>query len=205
MASSSHLWHYTSFDSLKKILENGLKPSVGDGERYDYLGKENMSFLRVCFTNMGIEDNDIHSGKFGSCFIGFMNEWVNRNHICPVIYCREEGKLTKLLKQIMDQVDPLTAQKLCQYCKQYSDYGCESYNGPYLGDKVKLRRYDEHEWRYIPNGYSEEYLTFSEDDVFAIYVTSLNERKLLEDKFPKYIGKIKVIGEKEKSVNMSEY
>lgn len=192
MEKSSHLWHYTSFENVGKILNEGLKLSIGDGERYDYLGRSDMQFLRICFTNMGIDDNAIHISKYGKCFIGFNNDWVNQHHICPVIYCRQNGKLTNILKSVMSKVDSVTAQKLCQYCKQYSDYESDNYNGPYEGDIVKLRRYDEHEWRYIPDGYSQEYLKFTEDDVFAIYVTSAKEKKLLEKDFPKYKGKIKI-------------
>lgn len=192
MESSSHLWHYTSFENMKKILKEGLKLSAGDGDRYDYLGKGNMKFMRVCFTNMGIEDNEIHISKFDNCFIGFNNKWVNDNHICPVIYCRNEGGLTRVLKDVMEQVNPITAQKLCQYCKQYSDLASDGYNGPYKGDKQKLRRYDEHEWRYVPEGYSQEFLTFDPKDVFAIYVSSESQKVLLEKEFPDYKEKIKV-------------
>ena len=204
MESSSHLWHYTSLENLEKILTDGFKLSTGDGERYDYLDKGDMSFMRVCFTNMGINDNDIHCGKYGQCFIGFTNDWVNRNQICPVIYCREQGRLTSILKEVMKQIDPITAQKLCQYCKQYSDYESENYNGPYQGDRWKLRRYDEHEWRYVPNGYSEEYLTFSALDVYAIYVTSKKEQRSLENKFPAYKGKVKVLKTKKNKMSNEE-
>ncbi len=31
MGSSSHLWHYASFEDMKKILKEGLKLSVGNG------------------------------------------------------------------------------------------------------------------------------------------------------------------------------
>lgn len=192
MGSSSHLWHYTSFEDMKKILKEGLKLSVGNGDRYDYLGKGNMKFMRVCFTNTTIKETDISTSKLDKCIIGFDNSWVNNNPIYPVIYYQEGDRLANVLREVMEQVDPITAQKLCQYCKQYSNPVCDN-NTSCQGDMPKLYLDDEHEWRYIPEGYSQEFLTFDPKDVFAIYVSDVSQRALLEKEFPIYKGKIKVL------------
>ncbi len=148
--------------------------------------------MRVCFTNTTIKETDISTSKLDKCIIGFDNNWVNNNPIYPVIYYQEGDRLANVLREVMEQVDPITAQKLCQYCKQHSSPVCDN-NASYLGDMPKLYRDNEHEWRYIPEGYSQEFLTFDPKDVFEIYVNNESQKELLENEFPIYKDKIKVL------------
>ena len=190
MFNSSHIWFHTTEYDIEEILENGLKLRLGDLEHYSYLGQGDMQFMKISFTNMDIDDNLLHRCKLYGCYIGFDNDWVNRNHISPVIYCHKDSKLTKVLKQVINKLDPQTAQNLCQYCVQYNDSDC--YQGLCENNGMKLR-HNEQEWRYIPDGYSQEYLEFDVKDVFAIYVTSKVTKSLLENQFPTDTEKIKLL------------
>ncbi len=187
MASSSILWHYTNSKSLRSILKFGyLKPSDKTSERYDFLNCGEQKFKKVCFTNMSIKKNNIHKEKYGDYCIGFNNKWVNENRLSPIIYCREKGNLTELIKNILGQINKEDKKLLLKYCKPYSDYN------PTFKDKSKkelLRRYDEHEWRYIPES-DTDVLKFTFQDVFKIYVPE-QEEKDWKNQFPNYKDKIK--------------
>jgi len=183
MASSSNVWHYTNFNALKEILKYGyLLPSEGGGERYDFLGKGQRYFKRVCLTNLNQNNNKTHRKKFGDCCIGFKNKWANNNKLCPVIYCRRNGKLTELIKNILKQIDPKGQELLLQYCKQYSDYDPHKKD---IDQRDILRRYDEQEWRYIPES-DDDVLKFNKEDISKIYVPSETYKEELSKLYPKY-------------------
>ncbi len=187
MASSTKLWHYTYYPELQSILKDGyFRPSEGKGERYDYLDCSDKKFKRVCFTNMSTKDNKTHKGKYGDCCIGFNNNWANKNKLSPIIYCRKEGRLTQLIKRILARIDKEDKDLLLQYCKPYSDYNHDNKD---KSKREKLRRYDEQEWRYIPEQDGDT-LKFTQEDVYRIYVPESANKTQLEKQYPKYKGKI---------------
>lgn len=199
MASSSYLWHYTKFENLKKILETQYILPSECNERYDFLGLDNLSFKEACFTNIDFENNQIHKDKFKGCCIGFENEWVNDHKICPMIYCRRNGQLTDLLKKLLsnDEIDVHDRRLLQKFIKPYSDFGSEGYNpkDDEIVDKEHLRRYDEYEWRYIPE-YENDVLKFNTKDIVCIYVDTIEHKIELQNEFPKYADKVEVMKNK---------
>lgn len=190
MASSTKIWHYTNWDSLQNILATEfLLPSNRGEERYDFIDPNiSIDYKKVCLTNMSTDDNRIHKRKYGDYFIGFENHWVDHNQICPIIYCREKGKLTELLIRITNKISREDRDELLTYIKPYSDFESDQYHGP-QGDMENLRRYDEHEWRYIAK-HDNDVLKFTPNDVFRIYVQTDDEKKILQQNFPKYANKI---------------
>lgn len=200
MASSSHLWHYTHYDSLQQILTTKhICPSVCE-ERYDYIGMENRSYKMACFTNISIKDNKTHTDKYGDCCIGFKNSWVNRYKICPIIYCRVDGRLTGVLRSILSEESKVSGddkELLLKYIKPYSDLNSEGRipRKDEKVDKVHLRRYDEYEWRYIPTDDS-DVMDFDTDDIYRIYVDSEENMTELQAMFPTFAKKIKISKQK---------
>ena len=194
MISSSKLWHYTSFDNLKLILKcEYLRPSNSSCERYDFISPNiSLDYKKVCLTNLSTDDNRIHKSKYGECYIGFNNSWVDDKQICPIIYCRRNGKLTKLLQRIIQDISDADRNELLQYIKPYSDYKTDPYEGP-NGGMEELRRYDEREWRYISQ-FEDDVLDFEMDDIYRIYVPTDRNMNDLKAEFPAYASKIYSLG-----------
>ncbi len=186
MASSTNLWHYTNYEALRNILKDGcLKPSDKTSERYDFLNCKKKKFQKICLTNISIEDSKMHRVKYGDYCIGFKNKWVKENRISPIIYCRKEAKLTELIEKILTKIDKEDKELFLKYCKPYSDCNskCKDENKREL-----LRRYDEHEWRYIPES-DTDVLKFTPQDVSKIYVPKSKEEDL-KKQIPDYKEKI---------------
>ena len=184
MEVSDYIWHCTQeFDVLKLILTNGFDLSLctkSDGVDYLGIDQSTIPITRVCFTNIDPRYSARHQMYYGLYGIAFRNDWLNKNHICPVIYCRKEGLLTKELKKIV--ADNLTIYK---YCKQYSDYNSENRNPYYENDKISARYYEEHEWRFVTDDNSGK-LSFEVKDLASICVTSEDEKNELISMNPQY-------------------
>ena len=150
-----------------------------------------MDYKKVCLTNLSISDNLTHKDKFGCCFVGFYNDRVNRNNICPVIYCRNEGRLSQILKRILDKIPKEDQELLLKYIKPYSDFDSNNYDGPLL-DRKHLRRYDEQEWRYVPE-HDGDVLRFTPNDVYKVFVQTEEQKLELAKTSPTYANKITVL------------
>ncbi len=187
MASSSYLWHYTKEMGLKGILKNqAFDPSFSKKkERFDYLGQGEKVIPKVCFTNISgkvFKDSCRHRNKYGRYVIGLKLSWARANGLNPIIYCRKDSALTNEIKNIIK-----SCPTLLPYCKQYSD--CKSTDPQER--KLQLRRYDEREWRYIPQNGGDK-LYFSIDDIHAIYVPAFDVNAMKKE-YPTYAKKIKTL------------
>lgn len=169
-------------------MEEAFDPLRTKGkERYDYLDCENRRIPKVCFTSISqsnVVDTNIHRGKYGQCCIGLTQSWGKEKQLNPIIYCRKNSLLTNILKPIVAQYP-----ELLNFCKQYSDAGDQCSEEM----KRELRRFDEREWRYIPQDqdYSSK-LSFGPRDVKYIYVENEEQKEELRKICKKYIRKIKV-------------
>lgn len=188
MPSSFYLWHYTNEDGINGILTSqSFNPFLTKGEeRFDYLEQQPRRICKVCFTNISlshIKDLDRHKNTYGNYIIGLYPRWVKANRISPVIYCKKEALITDILKKAITQ-----CPELLNFCKQYSDYEKRM---PKIR-RNELRRYDEQEWRYVPEKNTEEHLLrFTPEDVYRIYVPNRQEQERLKKIFPAYKDKIK--------------
>ena len=195
MASSIYLWHYTrNCEGLQNILKKGFLINEMK-ETFEYLnyrdptGSSTKIIKAVCFTNLSEEiDVKNHIDKYGLYAIGLTQSWANKHKISPVAYLRKEGKLTEILK-----AEILKVPQLLNYCKQYSDYESDWCNDDDKDKSINvLRRYDEREWRYIPDKESEKYLKFNLFGVYQIIVPTKSDKCKIAESCKDYISKIRV-------------
>lgn len=83
---TSSLFHYTSFDSLKKILRGGIIPNFC-AEDFSYGNKEYVVGIpMVSFCDIPLMRADVFTERYGQYAIGLSKEWGINNEINPILY-----------------------------------------------------------------------------------------------------------------------
>jgi hypothetical protein len=179
-------YHYTkSLDTLcHYILKDGFWPQysledfswVQDGKPL-YL-----AFPCVCFTELPLEQSQMHRDDYGNYVIGFGSGWQNAQRLKPLKYVTDQDKVTPLLKPHhcraltkcygVDTSDGLIrfpptklrpkdfdgVWHILPYLKEKLGHTLQRLPKP-RGDRshVWLTKYlkDELEWRYIPENHRE--------------------------------------------------
>ncbi len=106
----------------------------------------------VCFSDIPLSQLMSHIEIYGKYGLGMSKEWGIREGLNPVIYFNKNSHLAKKIHALLiDSPGDSTAQAyrgIMQYLKPYKG---TLYRG---GRPVKenVRFYDEHEWRYVPDG-----------------------------------------------------
>ena len=221
--STGHITHFTpKFETLQCILETGFKPSICEEPlrfKKDYfelrmiseileesinpdIEKENIPM--VCFCDIPWRQAKYHRREYGNYAISLNKSWAKSNFITPISYYFEDthshtilfsiqNQYTKLRESLEDKEIPDVAhQSLGILDRCISDLF--KYTKPYNEGGKKY--YDEREWRYIPNTYSEDdntwqersYLKFSIADIHEVTVTSANERRMINNLIKQKFG-----------------
>jgi hypothetical protein len=212
--SSNHVTHFTpKFGTLLKILKQGFRPSfcnesliyLKEYEELEALTRliglelpsiENVQIPMVCFCDIPIDHSYSQRKLYGKYGISLNKDWAISKWITPVTYIAENTKNHSLLFSIYALVDNAinfhrTDERntednpylvnLKENILKYMDYV-----KPYYNFTDNRKYYDEREWRYIPDNFSEEdsenperYLKFLLNDVYQIIVTSADERRII--------------------------
>jgi hypothetical protein len=151
--SSNILFHFTkSMADLKRILKHGFSPHYCPEYTLDPVDRKaalkrhppTHAVPMVCFCDLPLSLIRKHLKKYGNYGIGLTKQWGRRNGVAPVIYTHPRTQ-TRLLSR-------LTARTAANDLKLLSAY-TKPYLGPEWkdkGGKLKVRFYDEREWRYVP-------------------------------------------------------
>ena len=172
--SSNILWHQTTLDGLKGILNE-------QGFFYSYslesiLSRESKNNLNVAFPMVSLCDlpfselND-YIKKYGGYLIGMKRTWGKSNGLAPVWYCDSESTI---LNAIIDRYNQIEVNikngknfTISREIFLYTLSHIKNYEGQLIAhDFNKYRFYDEREFRSVPR-YKE----------FASYNTTLFIRK----------------------------
>jgi len=228
--SSNNVSHFTKkFSTLLKILENGFRPSFCNESpiyRKEYEELEALTRLleielpnindveipMVCFCDFPIKHSYKHRKLYGMYGIGLTKRWAISNWITPVTYVAENTKNHSTLYSIYSQIERAKNFHRDDQCNnpdnphliimESSFYRFLDYVKPYYNLKENRKYYDEREWRYIPDHFTQEdlenperYFKYQFKDLYQITVTSADERrqviKLLRNKFS--MGSKKII------------
>ncbi|MCB8999920.1 MAG: hypothetical protein H6540_07650 [Bacteroidales bacterium] len=221
LLSSKYLYHYTkTFSSLKSILENGFRPSVGDGEiqAYQFETYELKTLLDVfgfereapevlqipicCFCDIPPKLARVHRKNYGYYCIGLKKEWGVSKGLSPIIYMPLDTKLHSILKLIF------SISRREQSSNDYNNMPVMNLFSEieklriliklYKNQDTNYKYYDEREWRYIPPqlhsvDYTvpENYLKFELNDIYQIYVRTKKEKHELLGMLTKRYGTFK--------------
>lgn len=206
---TTSLFHYTSFNSLKAILQQGLVPNYCK-EELDINGdKHVLGIPMISFCDIPLTRTQEFTSRYGRHAISLKKEWAIKHHINPILYLNED-----ILPISLKNTDMLMGF-------------VKSYNGRHK--KTSQCNYEENEWRYVVSNSTDtkwkeneiEYkkwrgtatnkpkadsyleakkLTFSIDDISYIIVEQENQRS----SFAQFINKMKMVGGNATSISEKE-
>jgi hypothetical protein len=156
--SPNSLFHFTpNINNLLGILNYTFYPRYCY-EEFDLIDDGQQPFTAdaiamVCFCDIPLSQLMNHIKIYGNYGLGLTKEWGIKKKLNPVIYFNKNSLLAQSLSIITDgtrlKKDPvsLAYHETMQYFKPYEG---KFYRGESLiNDRVRF--YDEHEWRYIPD------------------------------------------------------
>ena len=141
---SSCLFHYTTYNSLFSILEQGIVPNfcrevnVFSEIEDDYVGIPQISFCDIPLSMTGV-----FTARYKNHAIGFSQDWGRRNLVAPILY--------SLPNTIPYKNMPIEA---LAYIKPF--YG-KTRGG------VLQSNYEENEWRFVVPRTTHDWLLSSKD------------------------------------------
>ncbi len=158
--SPDSLFHFTPhYKNLIGILENTFYPRYCYDE-FDLVDNDQQPFIEdavpmVCFCDIPLSQLISHINTYGKYGLGMSKEWGIRRGLNPVIYFNKNSYLAKKLslivnstRWIMDNPSREPVNEAMMYFKPYE--GTLYRSGHSLRENVRF--YDEHEWRYMPDG-----------------------------------------------------
>jgi len=157
--SPDSLFHFTpSLDNLLGILKDTFFPRYCY-EEFDLVDNDAQSFIEdaipmVCFCDIPLSRLTGHINTYGKYGLGMSKEWGIRKGLNPVIYFNKNSHLAKKLSALTNTHiwgNDSTSQAFKEAMLYIKPYVGTLYRGG-RAFKNKVRFYDEHEWRYIPDG-----------------------------------------------------
>lgn len=175
--SSCNLYHFTEqFNTLKLIIDNGIKPSYCLEQFYFYdEATTQIAIPMSCFCDIPFELSEQHRSIYGKYGISLSKEWGQNNNICPIIYLPDGElkdiivRLTKMNSKFEGQIQAIidgnnqnvnngTYLMFLEMLSSIKDFWyLVMYAKPYIGlfEKKDYKNkdhkfYDEREWRYKP-------------------------------------------------------
>jgi hypothetical protein len=163
MLSSATLFHFTrSLDTLKRILEGGLRPFYSSEDLQMFGVKECPGIPMVSFCDIPLSHTSKHVGDYGRYAIGFDKKWGMARNISPVHYIYSGSICARVIAEVYNDLPPGAFYKDCSCMKFNTRTAIFFYGKPYRGslrrkdgsgtmvDKGEVTFYDEREWRYVP-------------------------------------------------------
>lgn len=135
---TSSLFHYTSINSLKRLLKEGIKPNFCK-EDFSPEGSEFIVAIpMVSFCDIPLTRTYEFTSRYGNHAIGLSKEWAKKNKINPILYINNEDIISSLQLELYSQK---TSLNLLGYAKKYTGLNPKK--------NVMQCNYEENEWRYI--------------------------------------------------------
>ena len=174
---TSSLFHYTSFNSLKRILQEGIKPNYCK-EDFSFNEKEHIIGIpMVSFCDIPLMRAYVFTSRYGNHAIGLSKKWALKNNINPILYIcnndiissllfyksyehslrqrlEEQGSNGQTLKVDLNNPDSISeiATLVNHGNSQSANLNLFGYAKKYESvnsKKVEQCNYEENEWRYI--------------------------------------------------------
>lgn len=156
--SPDTLFHFTpSLENLLGILKNTFYPRYCYDE-FDLIDNDAQHFIEdalpmVCFCDIPLSLLMNHIDTYGNYGLGMKKEWGIRKGLNPVIYFNKNSHLANIFSTLTNGLlfnrTPIgkAFHKINGYMKPYD--GTLYRDGKATPEKVRF--YDEHEWRYLPD------------------------------------------------------
>lgn len=167
--SANTLFHFTSLDTLAKIVKSrgfwpryskeNFKKILPEYSAYEISYIPMVSFCDLRLTQLSNPNISIHTTDFGMYGIGFYKNWGIRNGISPVVYVNSNSITSSLIGSLVGQLRqekkagvPDSKKTVKESIPELIKF-LKPYDGHYQKGnwKKKIRRYyDEREWRFVP-------------------------------------------------------
>jgi hypothetical protein len=165
------LFHFTSKESLEKILGESFKVSYARERIHGGNRKKEFAVPMVSFSDLRLSELKQNIGTYGKFGIGLTKEWAIRNGLNPVMYASKESLFTENFLDGTDDLFKLVAKSknpTGTYERAFNNtINTLRYLKNYKGDLIRTdkpvkKNYvfaNEREWRYVPP-ISEQHLAF---------------------------------------------
>jgi hypothetical protein len=163
MLSSATLFHFTrSLDTLKRILDGGLRPFYSSEDLQMFGVKECPGIPMVSLCDIPLSQTKTHVGDYGRYAIGFDKKWGMGKNVSPVHYIYEGSICARVISEVYHSLPPGAFYRDCTCMRFNTRTAIFFYGKPYRGslrrkdatgkivDKGEVTFYDEREWRYVP-------------------------------------------------------
>jgi hypothetical protein len=140
--SANTLFHFTGFDTIKKILTSGGFWPQYSLEHFENTLPSESKYVRtyipmVCFCDLKLTQlSDIniskHTEDFGNYGIGFKKSWGIRNKISPVVYVHENSTSSIVIEKVIKKINEssitnnseitLSLSEIVKFLKPYQGY-----------------------------------------------------------------------------------
>jgi len=175
--STDQLFHYTTFENLPCIIENGFYPRYNF--EYTFLSDlfpsdaAILAIPMVCFCDIPLSLISSHADKYGKVAIGLKKEWGTKNGINPIFYINPNSVVGDAISVRANAAKKYNSRLISEDSDHrifnilstlFKSMNIETFFlKPYeyrkdlkitIGNKKhvvkKGRYYDEREWRYVP-------------------------------------------------------
>lgn len=170
---TSSLFHYTSLNSLKKVLEDGIKPNYCKEDFSTSSQQLIIGIPMISFCDIPLTRTYEFTSRYGNHAIGLSKKWAIHNGINPILYANTNEILSSL-NFYKDHEKNLNMQRATnlrasinlmikpplafipekEYVKPHSaNLNLFGFTKKYMGENPKTKKpqcnYEENEWRYI--------------------------------------------------------
>jgi hypothetical protein len=153
---SNNLFHFTkSIDVLKSILKNGLLPRYCL-EDMSWVGMAgHMAYPMVCFCDIPLSRIQEHTSFYGEYGIGLTKDWGLKNQLDPVIYCTNNGLVSRAASTLLEidtnSLDENLTNNISLAFACFAKLTKPLAGSMYVGGSIVQKEfYQESEWRYMP-------------------------------------------------------
>ena len=154
--SANALLHFTdSLANVLGILRDAFYPRYSL-EKYR-LGEETIEagFPLISFCDIPLSQLKNHISTYGSYGIGMSMEWAESKGLNPILYMKADSNIGLIISDIitgMKQADGGGQGPDHEYLIRNIRAFMKPYEGEFArrGKKMKVRFYNEREWRYVP-------------------------------------------------------
>lgn len=161
--STNTIFHFTgSIDNLESILRNDFYPQFCFEDFFGTITSIpniEKAIPMVCFCDIPLSQVRKHIKTYGEYAIGLSKEWAIRKRINPVLYTYPNSDFAnKIDSALFTLIEHERNIELSEMKISEQFISAIQYIKPYEGrlwrsgqwTEVKIRFYDEREWRYIP-------------------------------------------------------
>ncbi|MFV0325915.1 MAG: abortive infection system antitoxin AbiGi family protein [Bacteroides xylanisolvens] len=154
--SSNILWHQTTIDGLKSILDNkGFFYSYSLETIISTKTQLKVAIPMVSFCDLPLSEIGAYLKKYGGYSIGLSQKWGNEKGLSPVWYCGKSSSILEIQIERFKDVGGKSGAKDINFKHfLYLFSYIKNYEGELLKRGYKnYRFYDEREFRIIPTAH----------------------------------------------------